>query len=108
MEWYGLGTGLEAFDGWEMLHELAEKWPFFQSVLQNAALALAKADLGIARQYTRLWPDPKGEAIWARIVEEHERPTRVHDGVGRRIRAGDAGGLWIGRGGWWRSGGRGD
>lgn len=75
--WYGLGSGLEAFDGWELLHELYEKWPYFQSVLQNAALALSKADLGIARQYTRLLPEDEGGSIWARIVEEHDKSSRA-------------------------------
>jgi phosphoenolpyruvate carboxylase len=75
--WYGLGTGLEDYDGWEVLHELYEKWPFFQSVLQNAALALCKADLGIARQYTRLLPEGSGGSIWGRVVEEHDKSCRA-------------------------------
>lgn len=75
--WYGLGSGLEAFGGWDLLRELYEKWPYFQSVLQNAALALSKADLGIARQYTRLLPEDEGGSIWARIVEEHDKSSRA-------------------------------
>jgi phosphoenolpyruvate carboxylase len=37
-------------------------------------MALAKADLGIARRYVELWEDegPR-ERIWRRIVEEFER-----------------------------------
>ncbi len=57
--WYGLGEALQSFArsqprGWEPLREMYLQWPFFRAVLDDAALALAKADLGIARRYAEL------------------------------------------------------
>lgn len=82
--WFGLGTGVEAFvqaegaSGWSLLEEMARRWPFFQVVLADAALALAKTDLGIARAYAGLVPDESiREAIWARIEREYHRTRRA-------------------------------
>src|SRR5262249_11892742 len=58
--WYGLGTALEAVTergGREVVDHLAalyRRWPFFASVLDNAELSLAKADLGTFRRYADL------------------------------------------------------
>jgi phosphoenolpyruvate carboxylase len=53
--WYGLGTGLKAVTsergGLSRLHAMAEGWPFFQTLLENAELSLAKADRAIADLY---------------------------------------------------------
>ena len=64
--WYGLGTALEAFvesggrAALERLAGLQRRWPFMASVLDNAELSLAKADLGIFGS-TRSWrPDRRG------------------------------------------------
>lgn len=82
--WFGLGTGVEAFvqaegvSGWSLLEEMAHRWRFFQVVLADAALALAKTDLGIARAYAGLVPDESiREAIWARIEREYHRTRRA-------------------------------
>jgi phosphoenolpyruvate carboxylase len=82
--WYGLGTAVEAFvasgaDHLEQLRTLYREWPFFTAALDNAALALAKADLGIGQQYAALVTDAEvGGGIWDRIVAEHRRSV---DGV---------------------------
>ena len=59
--WFGLGTGLatarEAF-GLDTLRGLARTSRFFSNLLSDAEMALAKADLGIARGYTNLADDP--------------------------------------------------
>ncbi len=82
--WFGLGAGVEAFvraegaAGWQRLEEMHRHWPFFQGVLADAALALAKTDLGIARAYTELVPDPEArEVLWARIEQEYHRTRRA-------------------------------
>ncbi|MFW5682118.1 MAG: phosphoenolpyruvate carboxylase, partial [Phycisphaeraceae bacterium] len=56
---YGLGTGLEvavkqADTGWDALADMYERWPVFKAMLDNAELALAKADPAIARVYAEL------------------------------------------------------
>ncbi|MCS7251427.1 MAG: phosphoenolpyruvate carboxylase [Anaerolineae bacterium] len=82
--WFGLGTGVETFTqaegaaGWLLLEEMAQRWPFFQVVIADAALALAKTDLGIARAYAELVPDESiREAIWHRIEAEYRRTRRA-------------------------------
>lgn len=57
--WYGLGHALEQFvnaepDGLARLREMYRQWPFFQQLLNNAELSLAKTELGIAREYAEL------------------------------------------------------
>ncbi len=58
--WYGLGEGLRAAEeahGLDTLREMAREWPFFQNLISDAEMVLAKADLDIARRYSRLAGD---------------------------------------------------
>jgi phosphoenolpyruvate carboxylase len=77
--WFGLGAALEAFGGSrgdEGVRELARlyrSWPFFASLLDNAELALARADIGVARQYAALATGDEHAARWATIETEHRR-----------------------------------
>ena len=53
---------------------MAAEWPFFASVLSNAEMGCAKADLGIARRYVELWDDAAArERIWTPLEAELER-----------------------------------
>jgi phosphoenolpyruvate carboxylase len=55
--WYGLASGLKrAMDahGEDVLVEMFEQWHFFRVLLTDIATALAKADLDIASQYSKL------------------------------------------------------
>ena len=55
--WYGLGSGLAAVAreyGVDRLRRMNEEWPFFNSLLDNAEMSLAKADPLIADLYLRL------------------------------------------------------
>jgi phosphoenolpyruvate carboxylase len=73
--WYGLGSSLragrESF-GLDLLREMDTAWPFFDALLGNAELALAKADLAIAERYVDLVPPALRERFWPRIVAEYE------------------------------------
>jgi phosphoenolpyruvate carboxylase len=81
--WYGLGTALEAFTGRggrEAVNHLAtlyRRWPFFASILDNAELSLAKADLGIFRRSADLASGPSATAIRATIEAEYARSVRL-------------------------------
>lgn len=59
--WYGVGTALAAYaqtpEQLATLQTMYRRWPFFHAVLDNAQLALAKADMGIARLYADLVED---------------------------------------------------
>jgi len=76
--WFGLGTALAAFErrhgaaGVGRLAGLYRAWPFFESILDNAELALARVDLPTARAYRRLDDGPAATAAWAAIEAEYE------------------------------------
>ncbi|HET7703040.1 MAG TPA: phosphoenolpyruvate carboxylase [Candidatus Limnocylindrales bacterium] len=76
--WFGLGSALDAYDathgpeGIVALARLYARWPFLASVVDNAELALARADLGVGRQYAAL-AGPGGAVPWAAIEAEHAR-----------------------------------
>jgi phosphoenolpyruvate carboxylase len=77
--WFGLGSALEAFGrrrgdaGLRELARLYRTWPFLASLIDNAELALARADIGVARQYAALAPGDDHAHRWATIEAEHRR-----------------------------------
>ncbi len=62
--WFGVGHALEAFlrrpGGLALLQSMMEGLPLFIDLLRNVEVALAKADLGIARLYASLVSDAGG------------------------------------------------
>jgi phosphoenolpyruvate carboxylase len=78
--WFGLGSALEAHAaahgdaGIATLARLYARWPFLASLVDNAELALARADLGVARQYAALAGDT-ATGPWAAIEAEYARTT---------------------------------
>jgi phosphoenolpyruvate carboxylase len=74
--WYGLGTALKAHAAiapghHEQLVEMYRDWPFFRAVIDNAMMALAKADMGIAREHAGLVEDRDlADRIFGRIEAE--------------------------------------
>jgi phosphoenolpyruvate carboxylase len=82
--WYGTGSAVESWiadgDGRvEVLRDLYQRWPFFQTVLSNMAQVLAKTDLGLAARYAELVED---EALRRRVFDklsaEHQRSINAH------------------------------
>ncbi len=78
--WYGLGAAIDALlhNHAELsasdLHRLYKQQLFFRATIDNAALALAKTDLGIARLHASLVEDDSTRtAIWSRIESDFER-----------------------------------
>ncbi|MCA9930317.1 MAG: phosphoenolpyruvate carboxylase, partial [Anaerolineales bacterium] len=75
--WYGVGEALEAygntFERLQLLQEMYIKWPFFQVVIDNAQVSLAKADMSIARLYADLVED---ETVRDKIFGEIETSFR--------------------------------
>jgi len=73
--WYGLGSGLQAVldqkGGAKLLHEMYQRWPFFQTMIDNAQLTLCKADMSIARVYASLVEEEAlRERVWKRLSDE--------------------------------------
>ncbi len=73
--WYGLGTGLKAaFDrhGTAEVQALVQEWLFLQVLVADVEMVLAKSDLAIAAQYSRL-AGPLHEQLFPVIEAEFAR-----------------------------------
>ncbi|MBI3753680.1 MAG: phosphoenolpyruvate carboxylase [Deltaproteobacteria bacterium] len=73
--WYPFGSSLKAFikndaSRERMLQEMYEKWPFFNNLVDNIQMVIAKSDMTIARLYSSLVKDKK---IRDRIYEKIDR-----------------------------------
>ena len=80
--WFGMGAGLEALaagdGGMADLTRLYARSPFFQDLMDNVHMALAKTDIPIATRYAALCPDPgRRQRIFGAILEEHARTVRL-------------------------------
>ena len=77
--WYGLGWALEAYaaahgeSGIREIARLYRSWPFLASVIDNAEMILAKADVGIGRRYASLTAGDDALRWWAQIEAEYHR-----------------------------------
>lgn len=75
--WYGLGSGLEAaveqFDE-RALRDMYTEWHFLRTLINDAEMVLAKADLTIARIYSELAGELHGEFF--PIIEREFNLTR--------------------------------
>ncbi|MGB5077513.1 MAG: phosphoenolpyruvate carboxylase [Sphingorhabdus sp.] len=66
--WYGTGQALHEFSDKKLLQAMGAKWSYFQTILANMEMVLAKSDMGIARHYAGLVEDQEmGQAMFARI-----------------------------------------
>jgi phosphoenolpyruvate carboxylase len=81
--WYGLGAAIERFceergaEGVAMLRRMYREWPFVSTMIDNAQMILAKADMRIARSYAALVADREiADAIFGQIAAEYERTVR--------------------------------
>jgi phosphoenolpyruvate carboxylase len=79
--WYSVGTGLQAYldDGGdvETLREMYREWPVFRSIVDNAAMAMARTDLDITEEYVELADDELAEQFFPRLREEYERGVEL-------------------------------
>jgi phosphoenolpyruvate carboxylase len=78
--WYGLGTALATMldegDQQAQLNSMYQDWPFFRACIDNAELALAKTDLGIAQYYSKLADGTPSLAAIASMVADEFHKTR--------------------------------
>src|SRR5947209_8410711 len=77
--WYGFGAAVKAWlgahseDGMQLLRAMHAEWPFFESLLSNMDMVLAKSDIAIASRYAELVEDAAlREAIFARLRDERQ------------------------------------
>lgn len=62
--WYGTGQALADFADKGLLKAMAGEWSYFQTILANMEMVLAKSDMGIAAHY-------------AGLVEDHDLSQRL-------------------------------
>jgi phosphoenolpyruvate carboxylase len=77
--WYGFGAAVGAWldanpeTGMALLQRMAAEWPFFQTLLSNMDMVMAKSDIAIAARYKDLVADAAlREAIFTRLRGEYE------------------------------------
>ncbi len=79
--WYGIGTAFSAAieDGnLRLLREMYTQWTFFTTIVDNAELDIAKADMGIADLYDDLVEDEEiRKQFFNAISGEHQRAIEV-------------------------------
>lgn len=77
--WFGVGAALRHFadeneDGLKLLQTMYAEWPFFQALIENCQLDVAKADMGIAALYASLVSDIElRRTVFERLEQEHTR-----------------------------------
>jgi len=78
--WYGFGSAVEQVvrrrgePGLAALQEMYRNWPFFETLLSNMDMLLAKSDIHIASRYAALVADEElRERIFGRIRDEMQR-----------------------------------
>ncbi|QDT37111.1 phosphoenolpyruvate carboxylase [Stratiformator vulcanicus] len=75
--WYGLGAAIEDFkqhhDG-DILKTMYADWPMFRALIDNAELALSKADMGIAARYAEMLDEgDQAIEVWEAVEAEFNR-----------------------------------
>ena len=75
--WYGFGTAVKAWlaahpgDGVAFLQTMYGEWPFFQTLLSNMDMVLAKSSIAIASRYAELVTDPQlRDSVFQRVRTE--------------------------------------
>lgn len=77
--WYGIGSALENWRAGDptrlaKLQAMYIEWPFFRALISNTQMALFKAEMNIAKEYSTLCVDPKtGEQVYKIISDEYKR-----------------------------------
>jgi phosphoenolpyruvate carboxylase len=80
--WYGVGTALEGFigryrGGLGVLREMYAEWPWWQAVIDNCHMTVAKADMRIAARYADLVADEHlRERIFSKVETEFASSCR--------------------------------
>lgn len=81
--WYGLGGACESLTSAEpemagVLATMYRKWSFFTAMIDNASLAMSKANMTVFRQYARLAEAIEGaDELTAAIIAEYDRSRQA-------------------------------
>ncbi len=81
--WFGVGYALERFTkasaaNARLLREMTKNFPLFSSLVRNVEIAMAKADMSIARLYAELVEDARiRDRVYGMLLEEFVRTRSV-------------------------------
>lgn len=81
--WYASGYGLNSFyqenpDNLKVMQDMYQNWSFFRSLIDNLQMALAKADLLIAKEYCSMIHDRNiAERIFNMIQDEYRQASEL-------------------------------
>jgi len=81
--WYGIGTALQQWIGdddsrLQKLRDMYQNWPYFKALLSNTEMALYKADMRTAKEYSELCLcEETGRRIYEMIRDEHDRTLEI-------------------------------
>ena len=81
--WFGIGHALEQFSqrtegNEQLLRQMARGFPIFSDLLRNVELGMAKADLGIAREYSTLVKNPAlRKRVFSMLEQEFLRTRQM-------------------------------
>jgi phosphoenolpyruvate carboxylase len=76
--WFGMGTALASWAGdddkrWALLRKMYQDWPFFHNLIENAQVAMRKADMQIARVHSSLADCQTCAIVFPVLAEEYDR-----------------------------------
>ncbi|MCQ4088659.1 phosphoenolpyruvate carboxylase [Saccharibacillus sp. JS10] len=79
--WYAAGTGIQSFyqnkpENLVVLKEMYASFPFFTSLIDSLQMAIAKADLVIAKEYASMYGDDESRNRIFGLIEEEFRLTK--------------------------------
>jgi len=81
--WFGVGHALERFAGaapgnTQLLREMMSGFPLFSGLVRNVEIAMAKADMAIARLYAGLVANERlRDRVYGMLCEEFQRTRKV-------------------------------
>ncbi len=81
--WYGIGTALQQwYQGDEarlrILQDLYDEWPYFRALLSNTEMALYKADIVTAEEYSELClSEDTRKRVFGKVKEEYLRTREL-------------------------------
>jgi phosphoenolpyruvate carboxylase len=79
--WYAAGTGLQSFyqgkeENMKVLQKMYTSYPFFTSLIDTLQMALAKADLIIAKEYSLMTKDDQARGRIFGLIQEEFNLTK--------------------------------
>jgi phosphoenolpyruvate carboxylase len=78
--WYGIGSAITGVmgqpDKFVLLKRMFAEWPFLRALLSNVQMALSKADIEIAGEYSELSPNENARAVYRKIADEFDKTLK--------------------------------